>query len=409
MSGPRRCSAALLAAALLPGVCRGSGYEFEGVGVRHVSRAGAAAADADDWTAAYWNPAGIVRGAQGRGGEAGGMAFGGWAFARDGNSLSSLPGLGAIFDRDRLTSPYVLGALGAILPVGRRWGLGFGVYTPLLQGADFQDTSPGGTFLDYQSRAGILITNLSVSRAITPALSAGAGINVLYGQLEVDILTVNTLGIGDQTTSRLKGDGAAVEGVLGLRWDFHPRWSAGLVVRSGADVPIRGKATAASTVAPAEATFFRYSLRQPPTADFGLAFRPSDAWTLTMDVHQTYWRRFTSEIRYDSPGTLLSSPGNTFNWRNTWKLRWGARWKATERTELLGGYSFDRPAVDPGSVDFASTVDVPMHRFSAGVAHTWGRFQASFGAIGGTGSRTENGILYRLSGLQLMGEGRVFF
>ena len=47
-------------AAALPGYARASGYEFDGVGARAVARGGAVTAAATDWTAIYWNPAGLA-------------------------------------------------------------------------------------------------------------------------------------------------------------------------------------------------------------------------------------------------------------------------------------------------------------------------------------------------------------
>jgi long-chain fatty acid transport protein len=408
----RRALPAAALGALLPALAAASGYEFEGLGARQVSRAGASIADAEDWTAAYWNPGGIVRAAQKGGREVGLEAFGGLAFSRDSNSLSSLPGLGALFSQGRMNSSSVLGGVGFVLPLGRRWGLGGALYTPLLQGSDFSDVSAGGTSLSYKAQAGIVVNNLSVSVEALPSLSLGAGINVLYGKVVTDTEVLNSpLLPGDRLTSRLEGDGTALEGSFGLRWDPDPRLSLGAVYRTGADVPIRGRATAESSLfLPDEASNFRYSLRHPPTAGVGAAWRPAESWTLTMDFTETFWSRFTNELQYDQPGTLLANSANTFRWRDAWKVKLGARRRVGEKTELLAGYSYDRWAVDAASVDFATAVDVPMHRFAAGLARRWGRaLETTLGAIGGAGRREEGAVRYRLWGFQLMGEARVRF
>ncbi len=395
--------AALLAKSPFLPPAHGAGYEFEGIGARQVSRAGAAIADSDDWTALYYNPGNIVRAVQDKKKEIGIELFGGVARGKDSNSLSSIPGVGPIFQKDKVTSPFVLGALGAALPVGERGGFGMGFYTPLLQGVDFDDTSPStGARLDYEGSAAILITNLSGSYLVTPQFSLGAGLNLLYGRITNQTTLVTPF---DTLSSDLDGDGFALEGIFGLRYDPTPKWSLGAVYRTGGDVPIRGDATANSNLLPDESSRFKYSLRHPPTTGVGAAYRPSDRLTLSLDFNQSYWHRFSSEIRYDKQGLLLSNLPNTFDWKNTWKLRFGTRYGLSEATDLLAGYSFDHPALDARSIDLSTTVDVPMHRFSFGGAHDWRPgLESSAGFIVGTGTRNEGGVDYRLSGWQAMFE-----
>lgn len=402
---------ALLAAllALQPALARASGYEFEGIGTRHVSRAGAATADAKDWSAIYWNPAGLASAPR----SVGAQVFGGWAFQRDSDSLSSLPGYA--FGRDRLSSSFVLGAAGAVVPVGESAALGLGVYTPLLQGLDFQETSTSGAEVRYKGSATVLTTNLSLGVRLTETLLAGFGLDLLYGHVDnttrvIDPANPTVFSQPTDLEGGFSGNGYGLESVLGLLWTPHPRLTLGLTARSGAEVVIRGDAHSkltSSTLGPLydEHSRFRYPVHHPPTLDTGLAWRASDAWTLTFDVHQTFWRCFTSAMTFDTAGTLLANTTNSYHWRDTWKARLGAAWKAGERTELLAGYSYDRFAVDAGAVDFATAVDVPMHRVSVGWNQRWtGAFSTVLGAIGGYGERKVGPKRYALSGVQLMAE-----
>ena len=402
-------AAAALAALSVP-PARGSGYEFEGLGTRQVSRAGAAVADADDWSAAYWNPAGLPRAARG-GRELGAQAFGGWAYGRDTNSLSGLPGLEGAFRKERQVSSYILGGFGGAFAAGEKGALGFTIYTPLLQGAEFVDRGPGGESLDYSASAGIVVSNVSYGRRLSDTLSAGVGVGLLYGRIAVRSVTTNPPGLpGDRITTDMSGDGWGYEGTLGLRWDPTPRWSGALVYRTGADVDVHGRASAASTFLGSENSDISYSLRHPATSDVGVAFRPDERWTLTADLHQTYWSRFTGLIVHKTPGNMLQNRAETLHWRDTWKARAGLRRLIGEKTELLAGYSYDRFAVDAASVDFTTTIDAPMHRVSFG-ASRWltEKLQLAAGVIGGYGYRKEGVLRYSLSGLQLMADARVRF
>ncbi len=384
---------------LLPSLCFGSGYEFEGVGARQVGRAGAATADADDWTAVYWNPAGLAAGS--RRPQAGLELFGGRAYSKDGNSLSSLPGLGAVFARDKLSSSFLLGAAGGSIPLGERLALGFGLYTPILQGLDFSDANAGGTALDYQGSLGIVTANLSLGWSPFPGFSLGSGLNILYGKLAAR--TRLHIPSYDDVTSDLSGQGWGVEGVLGARYDPDPKLSFGAVLRTGADVDIQGTAVSTSRLSPAENSNFSFILKHPPTSAFGAAWRPSPSWTLSADLSQTWWRSFRNDVYFFKPGTLLTNRANSFDWRDTWKLRLGAESRLGERLSLLGGWSYDRFAVDTASLDFAATVDVPMHRLYAGVKRSWTKsLETTLAGVYGAGRRNEQGIEYRLSGFQLM-------
>jgi long-chain fatty acid transport protein len=407
---------ALLAVLQAPNLLA-SGYEFEGVGARQIARGGAAVADSDDWTAVYWNPANIVRGVQGKKVELGGEVFGGRMYAKDSDSLSSLPGVGPIFSDQTMSAPFILGAMGVLVPLGSRVGVGFGFYTPLLQGSKFQDRSPQtGTVIDYRAYAAILTYNASASFRLTEDLSAGAGLNVLQGRMKSDMTLSNTAGLafplplfGDPLHSQIDAGGYGLEGIFGLRYNPHPMLSLGTTYRTGSDILLKGDASASASNLPSESSGFRFTLRHPPTLDAGLALRPSKRCTFSFDVHETFWNRFTNERRYDSPGILLANSGNTFNWRDTYKLRFGLRQRLGESDELLAGFTFDRHAVDSDSIDLANTVEVSMNRFSGGFAHRWNRVvETILGATGGTGTRTVGPVDYRMSGVQLMLETRYF-
>lgn len=406
----RLTACAVVILSVTPRLSHGSGYEFEGVGARQVARCGAAVADSDDWTSIYWNAANIAPSVKKNGPEVGVEIFGGQAFGKDSNSLSSLPGVGAVFSKDKLDSHFILGAVGALFPMGEKAGIGIGVYTPLLQGADFSDTSATtGQSVDFEGSAGIITTALGVGYQLSRSFSIGAGVNLLYGKLKSDITVTNFLLAGNTATSNRDADGLGLEGVLGLRYDPNAALSFGASYRSGSDVSLKGdeRVNNSSIFLPSEQSGIRYVLRHPPTAAVGAAYRPNQRWTHSFDVNRTFWNRFSSAVRYDQPGTLQVNGANTFDWDDTWKLRLGTKFQAGEKNQWLAGYAYDEPALDAGSVDFATTVDVYMSRFSIGWAHQWNaRHETVLGILAGTGEREANGVHYRLSGWQLMIESR---
>lgn len=407
MTGMRAAAAVAVAVQL----CAAAGYEFEGVGARQVSRAGAAIADADDWSAIYWNPA-----AMGRAGrpalEFGVELFGGEAFASDSNSLSTLPAASANFQRTDIHSGFLLGAMGLVFPVGDRAALGAGFYTPLLQGASFTDVSadPVPVRIDLDNSAAILTWALAGSYRVTDRLFAGAGLNLLYGRLTSDVTVDNFLVPGNSSANEVDGDGLGLEGVVSLHYDPRPWLSLGAVYRTGSDLTLEGDATVDSTSSfiPNERSDFEYELRHPASWGVGAAFRTPEAWVFTLDFNQTLWNRFVGNIVYDTPGSLIVNQPNTFNWRDSWKIRFGAKRRLSATTDLFAGLSRERPALDDGSIDLSTSIDVPMTRFSAGVAHRWRPFlETTLGVIAGYGKRSDPSATYRLTGYQVMAEVRL--
>jgi long-subunit fatty acid transport protein len=126
-----------------------------------------------------------------------------------------------------------------------------------------------------------------------------------------------------------------------------------------------------------------------------------------LDYNRTLWSRFISNIVYDTPSTFQPNLGNSFDWNDSWKIRLGARYKTSDKNEIFGGYAYDVPALDERSIDFSTTVDVYMNRFSVGMAHEWSeRFETSVGILAGYGERTVGNVEYRLTGYQIMVENR---
>ncbi|MFH1258827.1 MAG: hypothetical protein ABII74_03280 [Elusimicrobiota bacterium] len=113
-------------------------------------------------------------------------------------------------------------------------------------------------------------------------------------------------------------------------------------------------------------------------------------------------------------GGLFADRKNSFNWKDTSKLRLGSSFQWTKKTQLLLGCSFDQYAIDSGSIDFSTAIDVNMNRFSAGLNQQISETAAvGLGFVYGQGKRKENysgeEVLYKLSGGQLMTELRYNF
>lgn len=406
-------SAGLFAGVFLPGRAAASGYEFDGVGARSIARGGAVIADAADWTAIYWNPANL---AEVRRHEAGLELKAGKSYSRDGNSFNVGP-LGNPFSKKKLDSSFFFGSAGSVLPLDDSSALGVGVYMPLLQGSKFSDSDPTPAFynsIEYEGFATIGVGNVSYARKLTERFSGAAGVNVVYGRLESDsrhdfAVSPYTFA-ADVITQKLDGSGYGVEAVFGGKYEITDRVFAGAVFRSGTNVEIKGEAEAVSVAMGTERSDFEFTLRQPPTSGIGLAWKDGGRVTFTCDFTQTWWKGFSNKTDYSTPGlTMLADTPNTFSWKNSYKVRAGALWRYSERTDYMAGYAYDTPAIDGGSIDFSSAIDVPMHRFSGAVSRRWGNFEGTLAGLLGYNSRNTAGVNYRLGGWYFISEGKYRF
>ena len=399
---------------LSPGGVRASGYEFDGVGAASVARGGAVVADSPDWTAIYWNPANLAGAPR----QAGLELRGGSSHSKDGNSFNT-PGFPDPnpFNKKTSDSSFLFGAAGAVVPLKNDSALGFGVYTPIMQGSNFKNnaTAPVSLFnsLDYKSQVVLAVANLSYSRKLSDSLSAGLGVNLVYVDFQtkaVSSFAVNPFTFSpDVETAKLNGSGSGLEGVAGVKYDYTKELAFGAVFRTGSKFKVSGDATAVSQVLPRETSNFEVWLKQPPTSTLGAAWQARKALKLTCDLSQTWWRGFSNAKTFDTPGSMLQSSGNTLDWKTSYKFRAGALWNYDEKTDLMFGYAFDTPAIDKNSIDFSTAIDVPMHRFSAAITKKWRPVEATLGALAGSGKRTAGGVDYSLSGWYLMAEAKYLF
>ncbi len=413
----------LASAAAFPGLAAASGYEFDGIGAKAIARGGAVIADDADWTAIYWNPAGLS-GVKGR--EAGLELRGGYSYSKDGNSFTIPLGAGASyspFGKDRAQAGFVIGSFGAVIPLDGDSAIAAGAYTPLLQGADFRDAAPGDplvTSLDYEGSVIVGVGNVSYARRLGEKFSAGLGVNVIYGALSAESTIgwgatagafVPTLApvAGMAQKNKKEADGYGVEGVAGVTYELNDRWRFGAVARSGARVELKGEEKVYLNGAYRQQSDFEMPVHHPATTGVGAAWRAGNGVKLSCDFTQTWWKAFSNALTYDSPVGLLNSSGKTYHWKNSYKFRLGAVKRLNGKNEVEAGYAFDTPAIDAKSIDFATAIDVPMHRFSAAWTRTWSPFETTLGALAGAGRRTAGGVDYSLKGWYVMGEARYRF
>ncbi|UCD51976.1 MAG: outer membrane protein transport protein [Phycisphaerales bacterium] len=370
------------------------GYEWGGLGSRAQSMGGAFIGLADDWTAIYWNPAGLT---QLRGLGAGIEFFSPHIESKDGDSLANPPvaQMDRRFQRDvfgqyppELEPPrfnrekvkydfYIpAGAAGHWRSAGLNMAVGY--YTPAGYYIDWDDRVPYGTgtiTAELFQELNVTAINFSLAKRINWALSLGAGLDILYGQVdyEVNKIAANS-GISDYRYSFDSGsDGTGYEGVFGALYRVNQKVSLGGVYRTGGTIELEGRArTSLSLTTLSEASDFVQKFRHPATYGLGVAYRWATNLIFTADWQRTDWSEFDIDIEYDTPGTALVNQDYSADWRDSNRFRAGVEWRPVLRWALRGGYFFDESPLPDKSVSLSNIVGVDRHNVTLGAGYEWG-------------------------------------
>ncbi|MCX6349233.1 MAG: outer membrane protein transport protein [Candidatus Aureabacteria bacterium] len=409
-------AAALFFASALPLLA--GGYEWGGFAGRSGAMGGAFIGLADDWTANYWNPAGL---AQLTGREIGIDLLSPQPTMKGSESYLNLPPtpetaqiykyshdvfinyLGIEpnnFEKtktsDAFYHPNGIGGYGAFPALT----VGGAVYSPLGYYSDWEDTIPFGMGTIHAKNYEELVIvepQLTVAKEILPGFYAGAGVGLLYNYLErTSEKTVSNSGIADYTYDfRIKNDGVGVEGLFGLLYHVTEKLSVGAVYRTGATVKMTGTASSSlSLMGLSEETDVTQKFRNPATWGIGVAIKPiPGVLTLTADWQRTEWDTWRTDVEFDQDGLLLASENYDEGWKSSNRYRFGCEFWATAKWALRAGFMWDESPMPDRSVSLAYIPDVNRKAVSLGVgfkpakewqidalaAYAWGKRETDVG------------------------------
>jgi long-chain fatty acid transport protein len=321
-------------------------------------------AQADDASAIYYNPAGL---SQLRGTEitSGGMiSFPNSRLqgAGDGavmNTMSFLPHFYVSTDLGAPQSPW-------------RFGLGFNV--PFGNAADF---SKNGPFRYIATETSLSVFNIqpTVSYQVNDQLSLGAGLNVYYGQTELN----NRVPVVPGTPSfdgrfHFYGDGTGLGGTAGLMWKITPQFTFGAVYRSPFRINFEGDAVLKTPFGNDGPHPANSSIQFPQSAAGGLAFRPIKKLKLEVDVEWTDWDNLNNVVLHSTPSAAFNGHTIPFNWQSSMYYEFGAQYDITDKWVVRGGYIYSENSV-PGSTFSPTVPDSERHVFSAGLGYSLSRIK----------------------------------
>ncbi|MBE3125700.1 MAG: outer membrane protein transport protein [Acidobacteria bacterium] len=338
--------AVVLAAGLTTGLFA-NGLNLNGNGSKANAMGGAFVGLANDFSAAYWNPAGLAQ-----------MTKASFSlFGADILPFGTYTREARAIDAKSTFKHYLIPALGYFQPIGDKLVVGIYLNAPSGAGAEWDGADltniTGIPDYDWKSKLGIFTISPSIAVKITDQIMLGATLDVNYGMLAMAQPILWPLSpYSTQYSEDLKG--WAVGGTFGLLVKPVKQFSFGVTYKLPFTAKLKGDVTIPAAVGfglPATDTGTR-TATWPQWLAAGIAVKPTDKLTFTADVQYTNWEKLqTIPVTFVNAGWQAAlAPGAAYEllWKDTTQFRFGVEYMASKCLALRAGYYFDP---NPGPIE----------------------------------------------------------
>jgi len=385
----------------------GNGLNLNGFGARAASMGGAFAGLADDFTAVFWNPAGLAL-----------LSKGTFGLTGDLLAPKSKYLLNSTFDMKTKNKYYPAGLVGYFQPIGDRLVVGLGAYTLSGLGADWNNTgfetalaypipptffTPPLENYAWRSFIGSITLAPSVAVKIADGIFFGATLNINYGFFQTDQWGTSAVlptkpptlvNLGQQSLD-IKGWGTGA--TFGLLVKPSDVMSFGLTYRTQSKMNLRGtmEFDNIELLGLADSSDTSLEVPNPTWLACGVALKPLEDLTVTFDLQWTNWAKLsTLNVVFADPlwaAALADESAMVLDWKNRLQVRGGLEYTAGDFA-IRAGYYYD-PAPAP-----AETMNVLIPSF------TFNSFTAGFGTEMG-GFKFDVGLEYLIGQKRTVVEG----
>ena len=338
-----------------------SGLETNGIGARGRAMGNAMTAAADDWTAAFYNPAGLAwlesdqagivyeyfTGGLGSTASLQNLTLGALPDPSRGDFIDPIGDEPSFFSKKKIDAAVHYAEYGCAWDHGRS-GYGLAIYGSG-SGTAWRDSMAAGGGDPISAR--IEFTNgsanipLAAAVQISDRFSLGGAVTLRYGLLEVDISKERTGNAPYSQRTLQETEALAMSADMGALWRIKDDLNLGVVFR----LPYRISKEGTTRI---EDTLAGLSLKSDTTVreDYplriaaGLAFNPSNRDLLALSITWMNWEDYNRTISYDdpAPGILTGSSGNPSNWENTITAGIGYERKVSELWSGRLGLLYDQ-------------------------------------------------------------------
>lgn len=338
----------LMTAALIVFTCislSANGLNLNGVGSKAIAMGGAFIGQADDYSAIFWNPAGLSQMKDSS------ISFFVTDLIPTGTYVFPTYGI----DAKTKTSMYPSGALAYFKPINEKLVVGIAAYVPSGTGAKWNGEDlkilARNAVYNWESFMAVITVSPVIAYKINDMFSLGATLNLDYGMMKV-----KRPGVGQYSEDI---NGFAFGATIGALIKPTDRLGIGLTLRTPTKVKFSGDAEMAGAALIGQATTSKAEREAtwPLWLGLGISFKATDKLTLNADAQYTNWKKIdTIGITYDDATwqALKASPqlgaafNNDFvlNWKDAIQWRFGLEYALSEKLALRAGYYYD-PSPSP--------------------------------------------------------------
>jgi len=259
------------------------------------------------------------------------------------------------------------------VPVADRFTAGFGVTLPYgianqwsSSATAFSQQPPLGALTYFAPSYSQLLTinmNPSLAVKLTDRISFGAGLDVMYSDLEFKQFLSPLL---PNVQAHAEGDGVGVGGNAGLTWRITDRQRVAVTYRSTMTVDYSGT-TKFENLPIALSTSFGSQIKYPNIISVGYGIELTDKVRVETDFEWLQFSMFRNlPVNVGANALGVPSANTPEKWHNTFTAGIGGDWKFAEHWVLRGGYQyFESPVPDS---TFSPTIpDASQNVFTIGL------------------------------------------
>lgn len=386
------------------------GYELAGVGAKALAMAGAFRGIADDWSAMYWNPAGLAGQDNSIYADLKIIYPMVWVTPNVSSAYPGYEGYRNGVEHTTKEKAFPAGSFGITFQHSEAVTFGFSVYAPAAISAEWKGLFTGPPYgynntepypeKGWFSDLSVIDFHPSVGYQVNDQLSVGLGISVQYGIVE--LTTPNIVPSGAPypfehfyVDATFDGSGTGYGFNIGMLYQLADDMNFGISYRGPVTIAIEGKikqnlilpyAPGIGQADPTKAHLFNGGniIAEPDaTADFplpmdlgvGIAYQATSDLTVAFDVTWTNWEDVdvvTIEIDGDGPtGEPAEDSELVLKYEDTIKFSFGFDMlvKAEHDFHVVGGYYFDPSPIPDGSLRPSITDVNDKHNISLGFSH----------------------------------------
>ncbi len=396
-----RKTSVLITLLVLSAAAFGNGISINSPGTRALSMAGAYIAIADDYSAPYWNPAGLwqIERAQGS------------IFLTDVIPIASYEYYPGPQKAEGIVNHYILPNAAFIWPCmltkKMRMAVSFLVPAGLgtewdgeellgLNGPPTYSSAPnlfGSDAFTWESKLSVFNISLSTSYRVDERLSLGAAFHLVRGSMTMKrgVSTVNNynpMGAGDlgylDSQYEEESDGWGYGFGFGVQYQLSDAIRFGAMMRTPMKVQFSGDATVTNqtlsdltggAVSATMADFeFDRDMTMPLRIGAGFCWQPVERFLFATDLLWTNWSKYEDYLisTHDSETDTL-----TLLWDDALQVRFGGEYWLYDNFALRGGIYYD-PAPGP---DKTQTILIPNATFmgyTCGAGYRWNNLSFDF-------------------------------